>query len=386
MTKLPVPDDEALAQSRRLEASIRSEIERAGGWLAFDRYMEMALYAPGLGYYSGGARKFGEEGDFITAPELTPLFGQTLAVQVAQIMLASDNRIVEVGAGTGLLAGDLLLELERCGTLPDDYAILELSGELRARQRASLEQRAPHLLPRVRWFDSLPPRFSGVVIANEVLDAMPVHLLVCNSAGVFERGVAVTETGFQWRDVPVAGMLKDAAARLPLPQPDEGDYVTELNLAAPAWVASWAECLEAGALLLIDYGYPQSEYYLPARTAGTLQCYYRHRAHADPFLWPGLGDITASVDFTAVAEAGFDAGLEVLGYTNQAYFLINCGILDRLAARGREDPATYPRAAAAVQKLTAPHEMGELFKVLALGKNIPAPLTGFCNGDRLGRL
>ena len=390
MPSLPQPSAEALDQSNRLTALLQSEIRAAGGWMPFSRYMELALYAPGLGYYSGGARKFGPGGDFITAPELTPLFGQALASQVEQVMQLSAMEVIEVGAGTGLLAADLLLELERRGALPLSYGILELSAELRERQFDTLAQRAPHLAARVQWLDALPAQFSGGVVANEVLGGMPVHLGVSRADGWFERGVVLTESEdgavFCWGDSPAEGAVLEAARALELPAPAEGEYLTEINLAGQAWMASWADRLQQGAMLLIDYGYPRAEYYLPSRSNGTLLCYYRHHAHADPFLWPGLNDITEFVDFTAMAEAAYDAGLEVLGYTSQAQFLFNCGVLDCLARRGPEGSADYVRAARAAQRLTTPQEMGELFKVLAVGRGIDVPLIGFAHGDRLHTL
>ncbi len=384
---LPQPSADALVQSARLLELLRGEIAAAGGWLPFSRYMELALYAPGLGYYSGGARKFGPGGDFITAPELTPLFGQALATQVEQVMRASAPHLIEAGAGTGLLAADLLLELERRGCLPERYDILELSGELRARQFDTLAEKVPQLASRVRWLDTLPEAFSGALVANEVLDVMPVHLVVQRAEGLFERGVALDGAGaLRWADTPAGGAVRAAAQALELPCPAEGEYVTEINLAGGAWVAEWAARLQAGALLLVDYGYPRAEYYLPSRSGGTLLCYYRHHAHGDPFLWPGLNDITSFVDFTAVAEAAFDAGLEVYGYTSQAQFLFNCGVLECLARRGPQESAGYIRAARAVQRLTAPQEMGELFKVLAVGRGMAEPLQGFVRGDRLHTL
>ncbi len=387
MSSLPQPSADALQQSERLTELVKREMTAAGGYLSFARYMELALYAPGLGYYSGGARKFGPGGDFITAPELTPLFGQALAAQVQQVMEASAQAVIEVGAGTGLLAADLLLELEHRGCLPESYAILELSGELRERQFDTLAQKVPHLASRVRWLDSLPETFSGAVVANEVLDVMPVHVMVSRAEGLFERGVALDDAGrLCWADRPATGAAAEATLALKLPAPASGEYVTEMNLAGRAWIAAWAERLQQGALLLVDYGYPGAEYYLPSRSGGTLLCYYRHHAHGDPFLWPGLNDITAFVDFTAIAEAGYEAGLDVLGYTNQAQFLFNCGVLECLARRGPEDKADYVRAARAVQRLTAPHEMGELFKVLALGRGLGQPLIGFSRGDRLHTL
>lgn len=384
---LPHPAPDALEQSRCMAAVVAEAIRHAGGWIPFSRYMELVLYEPGLGYYSGGARKFGPAGDFITAPELTPLFGQALATQVAQVMRVSAPHVIEVGAGTGLLAADLLLELERRDCVPESYAILEVSGELRERQADIVAQRAPHLATRVRWLDALPERFAGTVVANEVLDVMPVHVLVARDGSLFERGVALDEAGTPtWADSPTTGIVATEAARLDLPMPRDGQYVTEISLAARAWIAEWARILRSGALLLVDYGYPAAEYYLPSRSGGTLLCYYRHQAHGDPFVWPGLNDVTSFVDFTAVADAGFNAGLDVLGYTSQAAFLFNCGILEVLARRGPEESADYVRAARAVQRLTTPQEMGELFKVLALGKGIDEPLVGFMRGDRVHAL
>ena len=384
--QLPEPSADALAHSAELLARIRSEV-RTEGWVSFARYMERALYEPGLGYYSGGSRKFGEEGDFITAPGLTPLFGQTLARQVADIMALSAPHVLEVGAGTGMLAADVLGELERLGQLPTHYDILELSGELRARQQATLQEQVPHLADRVRWLDTLPETFDGVVLANEVLDVMPAHLVVAKADGLYERGVALAnDDSLTWADRPLAGRLAAAAAALDLPQPGEGEYLTEISLAARAWIAEWATRLRQGALLLIDYGYPAAEFYLPSRSRGTLLCYYRHRAHDDPFRWPGLTDITVFVDFSALADAAYDNGLDVLGYTTQAGFLFDCGILERLAQRGDTTSVDYIRAARAVHRLTTAQEMGELFKVLAVGRDVAEPLRGFLRHDRRAAL
>jgi SAM-dependent MidA family methyltransferase len=380
-TPLPEPSDEAKESSRLLSRRIAAEIERAGGWLPFVRYMDLALHCPGLGYYGGGARKFGandEGGDFVTAPELTPLFGQTLATQVAEIMTASSPTILEVGAGSGRLAADLLLELTDQDQLPERYLILELSGELRARQRETLAQAAPHLLERVVWLNDLPERFAGCVLANELLDAMPVHAVAWRAAGLMERGVERRGDGFGWAERPAAAALRAAAAGLPVAAPFE----SEIGLVAASWLAEWGRRLAAGALLLIDYGLPRHEYYHPGRDRGTLRCHYRHRSHDDLFWWPGLSDITAHVDFTAVAEAAHGAGLDVLGYTGQANFLINCGLGERLALRRTKDEASAVRAAGAVQTLISPNEMGELFKVIALGRGITSPLLGFARGDR----
>ena len=375
---LPIPDADAAASSARLVAHITTKIEQAGGWIPFSRFMELALYAPGLGYYSGGARKFGGGGDFVTAPELSPLFAQTLAAQVAQVMAASAPRILEAGAGSGALAVDLLLELERRGALPERYEILELSGELRARQQEAIARGAAHLAARVAWRDTLPDTFSGVVVANELLDALPTNLVAWRDDGIFERGVGLENGTFAWRERPATGALLAVSQRLTLGAP----YVSEINLAACAWISEWGRILQQGALLLIDYGFPQREYYHPQRAQGTLMCHYRHHAHGDPFWLPGLNDITAHVDFTASAEAGFDAGLDVLGYTSQAQFLLNCGLAQLLEQRQADGAAAYAALASGAQKLISPAEMGELFKVLALGRGIAEPLLGFVSGDR----
>ena len=387
---LPPPDDDARHASDALTAHIRDEIAAAGGWIGFDRFMTLALYTPGLGYYSGGAHKFGAAGDFVTAPGLTPLFAQTLAAQAAQILRLSAPHVIEVGAGSGRLAADLLLELELRDALPESYAILDLSGELRARQKATIEQRAPHLAKRVVWLDSLPGHFDGLVLANELLDALPVHLAAWGTDTephlVLERGVSWRDGALVWEDRPAAGRLLECARQIADDcQPPPG-YVSEINLAATDWTASWAPILGRGALLLLDYGFPRHEYYHPQRDTGTLMCHYRHRAHPDPFFLPGLQDITAHVDFTAIVEAGHDAGLDLLGYTTQATFLLNCGLTDVLARTPADDVARYLPQAQAVQKLISPAEMGDLFKVMALGKGIEEPLIGFSHGERSATL
>jgi SAM-dependent MidA family methyltransferase len=380
---MPQPDADAAESSRRLAALIADEIEQAGGWIPFARYMELALYAPGLGYYSGGARKFGAAGDFVTAPELSPLFAEALAAQLEPVLAASAPRLLEAGAGSGALALGLLRELERRGTLPERYEILELSGELRARQQDTLARGAPHLAGRVAWLDALPDSFSGAVVANELLDALPVNIVAWREDGVFERGVALANGAFTWQDRPAAGALLAVSQGLTFVVPP---YVSEIALAARAWVAEWGRILRRGALLLIDYGFPQREYYHPQRAEGTLMCHYRHHAHGDPLWLPGLNDITAHVDFTAIAEAGHDAGLDVLGYTSQAQFLLNCGLAQLLEAHQADGAAAYAALASGAQKLISPAEMGELFKVLALGRGIEAPLQGFARGDRLHAL
>jgi len=384
---LPQPEPEALACSALLRQRIAEQIAAAGGWIDFARFMELALYTPRMGYYSGGAQKFGGAGDFITAPEISSAFGATLAVQAAQILADSAPQIIEVGAGSGRLAADLLLELEGRAALPESYAILDLSGELRARQRDTIAQRAPQLLDRVAWLDRLPERFDGMVLANEVLDAMPVHLVVWGSAddadrSIGERGVGWQDGAFAWRDRPAQGRVLERAQALAAEYSLAGGYLSEICLAAADWTRAWAGIIGKGALLLIDYGFPRHEYYHAQRDTGTLMCHYRHHAHGEPFYLPGLQDITAHVDFTSIVDAGYDGGLEFLGYTTQANFLLSCGLDAVLARIPVEDSVRYLREAQAVQKLISPAEMGELFKVVALGKGIsPAPL-GFALGKR----
>lgn len=386
MSQLPPPSPEALDHSRQLHTAIADAVVAAGGFLSFARYMEMALYAPGLGYYAAGARKFGAAGDFVTAPEMTPLFGQALAAQIAQGMACSAPAVIEVGAGSGRLAADLLLALEGLGSLPEHYAILDLSPDLRERQRETIAGAAPHLLSRVVWLDRLPTEFSGVVVANELLDALPAHLVVWGDDGISERGVGLdVDRRFTWNDRPATGALLEAAQEIGDEARLGGAYLSEISLASRVWSAEWGRILRQGLLLLIDYGFPRHEHYHPQRHQGTLMCHYRHHAHPDPFYLPGLQDLTVHVDFTAIIAAAHGAGLELLGYTNQGQFLLNCGLLDRLAEIPTGTPA-YFRASAAAGKLTMPHEMGELFKVIAIGRGIDDELIGFSSGDRSRRL
>ncbi len=382
MSDLPTPSADALAHSEKLIALISSEIAASAGWIPFARYMELALYAPGLGYYTAGARKLGREGDFITAPEMTPLFGQTLARQVAQVLESGLDQILEIGACSGALAASLLTELELVGRLPRNYYILEVSPDLRERERDLLALKVPQLLERVIWLNRLPTLYQGLIIANEVLDAMPVHLVRTGAAGVEEAGVSLKDEAFAWAWRPAAAPLRLAAAALQLPE----GYQTEIQLIARGFVSTLAQAMARGVILLIDYGFPAHEYYHAQRSEGTLMCHYRHRAHADPFFLPGLQDITSHIDFSAVAQAGTDAGLALLGYTGQAQFLINCGITDIILRTSPEDTMAYVPQAAAAQQLLSPSEMGELFKVIALGKNYAAPLIGFADGDRRASL
>lgn len=357
-----------------LQAAIIDAIADAGGWIGFDRFMSLALYTPGLGYYANDSQKFGtmptrmENGvrvagsDFVTAPELSPLFGRALAAQVTQALEATGTREVwEFGAGSGALALQLL---EALGDKVTRYTIVDVSGTLRARQREAL---AP-FAGKVFWADALPPTMQGVLVGNEVLDAMPVQLLNRVGGAWFERGVGLAGDGLQWLDRPTD-------QRPPLEITGPHDYLTEIHAQGLAFIATLAERLVRGAAFFIDYGFPESEYYHPQRSGGTVMCHQAHRADPDPLADVGLKDITAHVNFTAVALAGQDAGLEVLGYANQARFLMNCGLLQMM-----EEGTAVDRARAI--KLVNEHEMGELFKVVGFAKGEPFDAIGFQTGDR----
>ena len=375
---LPPPSKEALTHSERLIERLRQEVATHDGWISFARYMELTLYAPGLGYYTAGAHKFGEAGDFITAPELSPLFGRTLAKQTAEIMTRTSPHILELGAGSGKLATDMLAELEQLDNLPDSYTILEVSADLRARQQTLIQERIPHLMNRIDWLDTLPNKFDGAIIANEVLDALPVHLVHWRGSKLTERGVAISGNNFIWQERPISdAALLEVTQKIQVPD----DYVSEICLAACGLINSIAQRLGQGAMLFIDYGFGAREFYHPQRNNGTLMCHYRHHAHDDPFYLPGLQDITSHVNFTDIAECGIDAGLELLGYTSQAFFLINCGISTLMEDISPENLREYLPLSAQLQKLTSPAEMGELFKVIAFGKNMAEPLCGFVQGD-----
>lgn len=371
MPPLPEPGKDALAHSERLQALIRKRIADEGGWISFSDYMRLALYAPGLGYYSAGAVKFGEEGDFVTAPEISSLFGKTLA-RFASAWLAAnpDKDILELGAGTGKLACDFLKDIENP---PRNYFILEVSADLRKRQEENLQG-----LP-VTWIEALPEHFEGIVIANEVLDAVPCHVVCWQEGGMAERGVSVREGQFVWQDMPLEkGRLFEAARRIDV-QPG---YVSEIQIEAQALVARLADMLKMGILLFIDYGFGRREYYHPQRNQGTLMCHYRHHAHGDPFLFPGLQDITTHIDFSSIAETGIDSGLQFAGYTNQANFLIHCGITELLAQVSPENPQAYLPLSNALQKLVSPAEMGELFKVMGFCRETVINSSCFSLGDK----
>ncbi|MQR00676.1 class I SAM-dependent methyltransferase [Glaciimonas soli] len=387
--QLPIPHPDALAASQALKQRIAQEIHSHAGWIPFSRFMELALYAPRLGYYSGGAAKLGKDGDFTTAPEITPLFGATLANLATELISAPEDglspNILEFGAGTGQLAFDILTELQTIGSSIDAYYIVELSAELRARQEQKLSA-----FPQVRWLDSLPAVFSGVVVANEVLDAMPVELVLKGEHGWLQRGVGLHESVGDEIVFSTIDRPADAALVAQIPDADvlAVDYLTEVHPVAIGFMHSLAAMLKGGAggaAFLFDYGFPAAEYYLEQRDQGTLMCHYRHHAHPDPFYLPGLQDITAHVDFTAMTEAAMAGGLDVLGYTSQAGFLLEAGISQLLLRTPPENVMRYLPQANAMQKLLSPAEMGELFKVLVVGINAALP-ERFLRQDRSHRL
>ena len=440
MALLPTPAPFAQALSQQLAHLIQQKIKNNGGWISFADFMHMALYTPALGYYSGGATKFGHAGDFVTAPEISPLFAQTVALQASQVLAATQGDVLELGAGTGKLAADLLLELQASDSLPKQYFILEVSEHLRQIQRETLQAKLPvELFAKVVWLNELPPSpqpsptrgegevlanfnietpsllvggswggchaaqavrgqtlsprvgegwgegggFNGLILANEVLDAIPVHLIVNTAQGLHERGVSF-DNRFIWQDKPLAkGKLYDEVSAYSLPN----DYLTEFCPAATGLMNSLADCLKQGVILMIDYGFGAREYYHPQRNAGTLMCHYQQLAHDNPLINIGLQDITAHVNFTQIAQvvnlksSAKAHGIRLAGYVNQAQFLINCGILDVLQ-RYSPETADYMKQAAAAQKLLSPAEMGELFKVIGFSKGFEEDLIGFKSGDK----
>jgi len=388
VTEFPAPSPQALQLSAELSTVIRKEISAAGGSIPFSRYMELCLYAPGLGYYSAGQRKFGAGGDFVTAPEISPLFGRCLASTCRTVLESMHGgELLEFGAGSGQLAIDLLGELERMACLPGRYLILERSAELRQRQQQALQRELPQLFDRVVWIDTLPQAgFRGVMLANEVLDAMAVERFQWDgkAAGLFH--VRCEGNSFQWELQQQQNETNVAVESLASSCQLQPGYISELNTALPAWLQSVAATLQEGVMLLIDYGYPRHEYYHPQHSSGTLMCHYRQRAHDDPFLWPGLQDITAHVDFTAVAEAALEANLEVSGYTTQAFFLLDCGLDDLLQQAGPTESMSYMKLAQQAKTLILPGEMGERFKCIALTRGMTTSVPGFRLQDYRNRL
>ena len=383
---LPLPaltPDEA-AHSRRVVNRICDEIDARGGWLSFERFMEMALYEPGLGYYSAGANKLGAGGDFVTAPEVSPLFSRCLATQCGEILRqVSGGAILEFGAGSGVMAADLLNELAAQGALPERYLILEVSADLRERQRARVQEQAPAHASRVEWLDRLPEEFRGVVLANEVLDALPVQRFRIRGDQVNSLGVTWQLGRLDWSETHADAELEAAVRRI---EANTGErlpdgYTSEINLRLAPWIGGVAAALREGVALFIDYGLPQRQYYRSERREGTLLCHFRHRFHDDPLLNVGVQDIGAWVDFTGVAEAASAAGLSVAGFATQAHFLIGNGLEQLLAPAEGNELASRVQLARQAMLLTLPGEMGERFKVIGLTRGFDQPLRGFSVRD-----
>jgi SAM-dependent MidA family methyltransferase len=404
---LPKPDETALKLSETLQEKICLTIAENGGSISFEQYMQMALYEPGLGYYSAGSCKFGEQGDFVTAPEISPLFSRCIARQCLQVLSEKSSTevwsssILELGSGTGKMAIDIMLELARNDALPETYYLLEPSADLRQRQQLNIRNAIPQLEERFVWLDRLPEeRIKGVILANEVIDAMPVKRIVINS-DIQEYAVscdfgAKGETRFQWLKTDIDQDLKSELQELQEMFDTLGEslatpYITEINCNIKPWINSLNDVLDQGLILISDYGYPRKEYFHPQRHTGTLICHYRHQVHDDPFLYPGLQDITASVEFTTVAEAAVDAGLHVSGFTTQAHFLIGCGLDQFISEFESDDVAERSKMTQQVSKLTMPGEMGEKFKFIGLSKNLDTSaldirLCGFSFIDQRSRL
>jgi SAM-dependent MidA family methyltransferase len=369
--------------NHRLLKQIVEEIKTQGP-ITFARYMELALYAPGLGYYSAGAKKFGAGGDFVTAPEISPLFSRCIAHQCQQVLAhINGGDILEIGAGSGVMAVDILIELEKSNTLPNNYFILELSADLKQRQQELLQQKIPHLFNRIHWLNTLNDlQTQGVILANEVLDAMPIHKFKIDH-GIKEFYADYKNDKLSWHvDKPSNTELTKAIEQLTIEFGE--NYESEINLLLKPWIKSLSDVLKSGLILLLDYGFPRHEYYHPDRNQGTLMCHYQHQAHSDPLLNPGLQDITAHVDFTAVAEAADMCDLRVAGYTTQGHFLVNCGLLNLIA--DNTGPATQWQISQQIKKLLMPSEMGELVKTIALTRNLDMTLLGFTANDKRDRL
>ena len=386
-TQLPAPDNIAQQHSDQLLTLIKDKIAIAGGKISFAQYMNLCLYTPGLGYYSAGSHKLGTGGDFITAPEISSLFSQTLAHHIRDVFSQLEQpNLIEFGAGSGKMAVDILLELEQLNSLPANYFIIEASADLRHRQQQQIDINIPHLSHLVQWLDQLPNHFIGVVLANEVCDAMPVHRLHFSNNRVQEQYVNINSTGdLQWCDSEL--LVAELIERAKKIQRHIGqqDYVTEVNLQAEAWLNSVADSLDQGAVFIIDYGYPNTSYYHQERSTGTLMCYYQHQGHDNPFIFPGLQDITAHVDFTALAEAAHNHNLDVAGFQTQADFLISGGITE-LVSTNAADELKQLQQTTEIKRLTLPSEMGEIFKVLTLTQNLEQLLPRIQLRDQRHRL
>ena len=391
-TTLPAPLPQALIHSSRLVDHVRAEMaKQTQGCIPFSQFMNLLLYAPGLGYYSAGTKKFGADGDFVTAPEISALFSRCLARQCQSTLIALGvGDILELGAGSGIMAADMLAELAALNSLPRHYFILEISAELRQRQQQTLQQQVPDLAQRVIWLDTLPSDFNGIIVGNEVLDAMPIERFRITAQGVKRLAVSWRDDRFVECEMTASDDLLAAveAIQQQLGQRLPEGYTSEYNAQLAPWFQSLADSLKRGVVVLIDYGYPRREYYHPQRTNGTLLCHYRQRAHDDPYFLPGLQDITASVDFSAVAIAGMAAELQLAGYTSQSYFLFSCGLENLLAEIDPQDQRRFLALSQQVKQLTLPGEMGERFKAIAFSHGIDdlGLLQGFSFFDQRQRL
>lgn len=385
---LPLPDAEARAVSDALLQRIRARIDEAGGCLPFDSYMDAALYEPGLGYYTNGLIPFGEQGDFVTAPESGAVFGRCLARSIASVLAQIDEPVVmELGAGSGILAADLLEELEQLGALPRHYFILERSAAMRALQQRTLAARDARLRQRVTWLDELPAQpLAGVVFGNEVADALPVKRFRWRDGETGELGVSWQDNRLALCELPGDDVLRAYVDTVAQTCGWAGSYQSEYSPALAAWIRSLADCVTRGLLLLVDYGYARAEYYHAQRSMGTLMCHYRHRAHADPLWYPGLQDITAFVDFTAVAEAATETGMQLQGFTSQAQFLLGCGIDELMAQVDPGETRRFLQLSNEVKRLVLPGDMGDRFKVIGFTRNLEQVVRGFAAQDLRSRL
>jgi len=387
--QLPKPDAESAAHSARVAAMIREKIAAAGGQISFAEYMQHALYAPGLGYYRAGATKFGAAGDFITAPEISPLFGRVLARQCAQVLVTQDGSgILEFGAGSGRLAVDLLRALAALDALPGSYRILEVSPDLQERQASLLRRELPEYYGRVSWLDRMPDQHVGVIVANEVLDALPVERFVRRDKGIAQLCVGIDHGEFVLQQRPAPDVLSDAVTALEkyLQQPLPNGYTSEICLAARHWAAELANVLQQGVAFLFDYGLGRREYYGPSRSGGWLRCHFRHHAHDNPLVLPGIQDITAWVDFSAVADAAHEHGLEIAGFVAQAQFLMAGGLDQELAEMDKMPLHAQLELSRQAKLLTLPGEMGENFKCLGLVRGAVLTPDAFLAADRTATL
>lgn len=384
LLKVPLVNGVQGKASYRLSQTIASEIEKQGA-LPFSQFMHHALYEPGLGYYSAGSHKLGEGGDFVTAPELSPLFAQTLSKSFIKVFEQSEAQVLELGAGSGAFAVELMKELEIHNSLPQRYCILEVSADLKQRQRQAIEQSIPHLANRFEWLDRLPGEFSGVIFANEVADALPVDLVRKQKSQLEKAQVKLDDSGYRlsWQETESIQEVNSYLKHWP------HGYTSEHHLQTEYWLEGLVECLSKGAIILIDYGYSSDEYYEPHRAQGTLQCYYQQHKHQNPLLLPGLQDITASVNFSQIAYAAHKQGAEIVGYCEQALFLMSSGIEQqaaKLAENLGSDTMAQVKIGQQLKKLLMPDEMGENCKVLVAAKNCPVQLQGFALSNKLHRL